>query len=474
MTISFCDSYKVDFDKFENSGALDPIIGIDTRLFIDPSLLRHTSTPGLEDCSENIKQYFTDVIRLIKASKSPNDVFWRKADQTLQFPEVKGLCIGYSSNGVAGRGMGKIKRAKLLKTISDIINAGNEDPTIFELVGAFEEGVGPDLISDMIAKIIMPNLISYTQRVCSQLGIPMHSLSYAKGSPPEDLPCNPQNNEPIILIPKEILRDLPVAETYADLEWICQQNQSLRDYINSLIVGSIRSLTPVEKKSKIKDTFTNRPDVLEFVIQAYLDSPPKHYDYKNDPSGETIWYRATKQLPNKYELDLKLSHNPTLDEVFSVTKEICLHYKKLLEDNQLCKLLYNENGSRKRESAAQLLFFGIASAYCEANDLDLSPECDSGRGPVDFKVSSGFKGRVLVEMKLTSNTNLIHGFETQLPIYQAAECTQKGIYLVINNDGISEKRWDRFLAVIKNAKGKCPEMIYADGIPRSSASKAEY
>ena len=38
-------------------------------------------------------------------------------------------------------------------------------------------------------------------------------------------------------------------------------------------------------------------------------------------------------------------------------------------------------------SIAQLAFFGLRHAYCEANDLDISPEPDAGVGPMDFKIS---------------------------------------------------------------------------------------
>ena len=43
----------------------------------------------------------------------------------------------------------------------------------------------------------------------------------------------------------------------------------------------------------------------------------------------------------------------------------------------------------RHERFAQLLFYAIAAAYCEANDIDVSPESDAGAGPVDFKLSSG-------------------------------------------------------------------------------------
>lgn len=472
MVVSLGDFHKIDPIKFEQTGALDPILGIDTRLFIDPNLLRHTNVPELIGSYEKIAGHFSNVILLVRNIEAEDDVFWRKADKLLQFPEVQGLCIGYSSKGVAGKGTGPLKRKRLLRTINQLVKAGNENAAIFELVGAFEEGIGPDLISDMVAKIIMSNLIEFTQRVCSDLGIPMEPLYYSKGLPAEDLPFDPNTKRPIILIPKQVLRDLPVAESFADIFWITQHNEAVRQELNKIIVGSLRSLTPAERKDRVKRSFIEHPDSLEQVLKAYENEEANFYDFADDRAGETIWYRASKQLPKQSELKLKLSKKPTIDEVYTIAKQICLHYKKLLEDNQLCKLLYDKNGQRKHESAAQLLFFGVASAYCEANDLDLSPESDGGRGPVDFKVSSGFKGKVLVEIKLTSNLQLAHGFEKQLPIYQQAECAEKGIYMVVYNDGITEARWQAFSDLVRNSGKRAPELIVAHGVPKPSASKA--
>jgi hypothetical protein len=157
-----------------------------------------------------------------------------------------------------------------------------------------------------------------------------------------------------------------------------------------------------------------------------------------------------------------------------VVRKICEHFRHLVEDNQLARLLYDEKGVRKHESAAQLLFFGIASAYCTANGLDLSPESDGGRGPVDFKVSSGFEGKVLVEIKLTSNNQLLHGFEVQLPIYMKAENTIRSIYFVIDNGGYSKARMDRFKDAVGKAIKPCPSVIIIDGSIRESASKAKH
>jgi hypothetical protein len=78
-------------------------------------------------------------------------------------------------------------------------------------------------------------------------------------------------------------------------------------------------------------------------------------------------------------------------------------FKKNIEENKL--LLYREDGRARHEVFAQRLFFAVADAYCDANNVDLSREVNAGNGPVDFKLSIGYKGRILVEVKKSSNSS---------------------------------------------------------------------
>jgi len=471
MVQSFADFHKINVDDFAKTGALDPILGIDTKLFIDPSLLRGAETPELKQSYERVETYFGHVLKVVTNIDKEGDTFWRKADQLLTFPEVEGICIGYSK-GTRGSGMGKDIRARLLATVIAIVKAGNNDPTIFELVGAFEEGIGPDRISDMVAKIILPDLIDYTQRICSDFGIEMQAQRIAKTWQQEDLPINPATGKALILVPRDVLRKLPIAESYADIGWIAAQNQELRDRFNEIIGEKWGKLTLSDRKRIIKDSFIERPDILTMVIDAYVKAERNVYNFDSDPSGEVIWYRTSKNVAKDVPLELSLSAEPTKDEVEAVVMRICTHFRDLVEDNQLARLLYDDKGKKKHESAAQLLFFGIASAYCEANNLDLTAESDAGRGPVDFKASRGFKDRVLVEVKLTTNQNLISGFLNQLPIYQKAEKVARGIYLVIHNGG-SEARLTALQKEAAAAEGNAPHVLIVDGSIRISASKAK-
>ena len=52
--------------------------------------------------------------------------------------------------------------------------------------------------------------------------------------------------------------------------------------------------------------------------------------------------------------------------------------------------------------------------------MDISPEPNSGRGPVDFKISRG-EDKTVIEIKLTSNNDCLHGFEVQIEEYAKSE-----------------------------------------------------
>lgn len=124
--------------------------------------------------------------------------------------------------------------------------------------------------------------------------------------------------------------------------------------------------------------------------------------------------------------------------------------------------------------AAQLLFYGIADSYCDANDIDLTKEGNNGRGPVDFKLSRGVRDKIVVEVKLTSNPQLIHGIEIQLPIYMKQEKTKQAIYLIIDTG--HTKRLENFIGFYNNLdkefKMKISYLII-DGTPKLSASKTK-
>src|SRR4051812_7159903 len=102
MPMSVSQHLKIDKTAFDATGAFDAILDIDTRLFIDPKLLRVTNVPEFDKAIKKVQERFVNILDLLIASEEEGDVLWNEADKRMTFPEVKGICIGYSSKGTAG------------------------------------------------------------------------------------------------------------------------------------------------------------------------------------------------------------------------------------------------------------------------------------------------------------------------------------------------------------------------------------
>jgi hypothetical protein len=469
MPVSISNHIGVDAKDFAKTDAFDAILDIDSKFFIDPHLLKDNKIPELASSYSKITKRFEEILQLLSASKIEGDSFWREALRRFRFPELRGLCIGYSSKGTLGSGMGEMLRIQILRTAKEIVDAGIKDPVFFELLGLFEEGIGPDRISDMIGRIIIDDLYQFTHRVFTDLKV---TTTPVKNTTFNSI-VNPFSRYPIILLPKSILRDLPIANCWEDIDLVCSHNEALRREVNGLIGDTWKKATQSNKKSTLKYVLTKEPEVMRDLIDSYIGKPPIEYDFVSDPAGQIVWVAASKTYVKNNPLAISLAENPTPEDILEVVQKICNKFKDLVENNALSSLLYDSSENPKREEAAQKLFYGIADSYCESNNLDLSPETNGGRGPVDFKISKGYNGRVLVEAKLTTSKQLLHGFEVQIEEYKKAEKTQFGIYLVIDVIGGSETRIQKLQKLINDSKAaglRVPEVIFVDGIPKKSAS----
>jgi len=430
MAISFTDKFGLDKKTFQSTGAFDTILNVDSRFFIDPALLEGCTIPEFTGAKAKVEAYFSGIVTLLSLSKDESDGYWKKADKLLKFRELSGTCLGYSKTGTSGNAIGSILRLNILRNIKELIVAGETSPVLFELLGVFQEDIGCDRISDLITFILTEEIKEYTHRIVEAFGIQNHSIAYKNNKYSACL--NPYNGKPILLIPSSILSPLIVAESYMDIDLICFENERVRNVINSYLdlSGRKKKLS----KSQIYKLMKNIPLFRETLIEAYKNTPYAPYDFHDDPIGEYAWYRIAKEYAQDYPLHLKLPVSPTVSDIYAIAESICIHYKTLVEDNGLWSLFYNDDTKKpKHERAAQLLFYGIADAYCTANDIDISREPNSGRGSVDFKLSRGAKEKVIVEIKLTSNNRLRHGFTEQVPIYMRQEKTRKAIYLIVDN-----------------------------------------
>ncbi len=110
----------------------------------------------------------------------------------------------------------------------------------------------------------------------------------------------------------------------------------------------------------------------------------------------------------------------------------------------------------------------------EDNDIDISPEVNNGNGPVDFKFSRGCRDKILVEIKMSSSSQLDHCLEVQIPRYMQQENARKAIFLLIDTGG-NKKRIEAFANRYRSkdlAARKAIDLIIVDASPKQSASKA--
>ncbi|HXM96921.1 MAG TPA: hypothetical protein VN982_00445 [Candidatus Dormibacteraeota bacterium] len=458
-------------DRLKKSGALNAYLGIDTNVFVDPSLLRSTKIPEFRDAKDDFTDYFSPIIKLLKATKRIGDIAWGTAITKLRFREEHGAALGYSAAGGSGRGIGEALAELIVQRGKEIVDLGIDDSEIFEVIGLFQEGFGPDLLSDMAVAILKPRFFAYTQRVAADLKLAPTKTFRLKGRE-WTLPVHPDRKTALILVPSEVLTPLPIALDRSEIAEVAQFNAEVRAAWNAIVAAAGKEKRE-PTKAEIRKMLLARPENLADLIAVYKKAARKGYDFARDPLGLFSWDYYGRTAAERFPLKIAQAKPRATAEMMNVLNLIVAQFKKNIEDNKLYEVLYGENGEPRPEVFGQRLFYAIADSYCAANDVDLSREPNPGNGPVDFKLSVGYRGRVLVEIKKSTNPRLLHGFDTQLSAYQKAEATEQSLYLILR---VSEgKRGIKDVLALREEKLKkklrVPDVVVIDARKKPSASK---
>ena len=471
MPIQLGKYFKVPAAELRRRGVLNSHVGIDDRLFVDPNLLKTIAIPEFKNARADLESYFAPVIKLLKASKKEGDVAWEAAHKRLTFREEHGTALGYANAGAFGKGVGPEMAALLTKRAKEILDLGIDATEMFELIGLFQERFGADLLSDMAVSILKERFLNYTQRVTSELNLqPQRKFSlHGKGW---ILPIHPYGNRALVFVPAEILTPLPVALDRSEISDVAAFNEEVRQQWNAIVSAASKDKRAVSK-GEIREMLLSKPKNLADLIEVYRKAAGRKYDFDKDPDGILSWEFLGRAAAEGTPLKIDIKHPKNMEELRAVLSQIIGQFKRNIEENKLYQVLYNEDHSPRREIFAQRLFYSTADTYCEANDVDLSREPDAGNGPVDFKLSTGYHGRILVEVKKSNNPDLLHGFETQLPAYQDSEGTEESVYLILRvTEGDTGIKNLLALQAARAAEGKkVPQVIVIDARQRPPASK---
>lgn len=119
---------------------------------------------------------------------------------------------------------------------------------------------------------------------------------------------------------------------------------------------------------------------------------------------------------------------------------------------------------------------GMSRAYLRQAGIELDREVELGRGPVDFKLTSGSKARLLVEVKKIHNGKFWNGLHDQLPSYLTSDMTREGWFVALlykdTKMNLDRKRTlEQEVKATASKVGKDLRLMVIDVRPRISASK---
>jgi len=484
MNVYFSDHFKVSEDVLEEYGAFNTTVVVDLPLFVDPFLLFHSDNPRYQAEHKKIISYLAYLRDLAAAEKLDKGLL----KSLFCFPEVDQTWLGFSQSGNKGHGLGMDFANALSSGLSDLFAAfGKENITKsshLEKLCLIRPGVGKDAISDFTTNLIKRFLCEYTEAFAKKYIVPEQCATFAVSKvdfniklgfwAPARFILPKLKNDFVLLTPKDILTK---DDTWINKEDFFREYHDIPSAIsNSALRAQIdayfRSVLPKEPTSRdeheaMRKTAMRFPELIDYFIRL----KEQNGDYATKRSIEKVEDSITKYIHGFGEL-VKLLDKAAFYKTPVTSKEAalekCLFLKDVVETKGGHRLFYLKGQPIEREEDLQILY----RLVWHNTDFDVSREVNDGRGPADFKISSGAKDKTIVEMKLASNRQLERNLERQAEIYQAASDAKSAIKIILY---FTLEQKERVSAVLKRLKlEKCADVILIDARNdnKPSASKA--
>lgn len=439
MTVYFSDVFGVDPADLDEYGAFNVSLVCDLPLFIDPFLLFNSDKPVYRDLHARIIEYVKFLKRKAQAGPLPEGLV--KAWFT--FPEVKQNWLGYTGIGNGGRGLGRHFANALNKNLNSVFRSFGEETVSkgshLEKLTLIRSGVGRDNVSDFTTNLVKEFLLEYTQDFTRRtiaadraLEIMVRKVRFNYTSESWEsrtytLPF--YRGDYVLLTPRDILTK--------DEAWISHRglvadfrrvvgsipNDQLRDQLNNYFDSILSARSDLNKEpakkeveSAVSATVERFPEVLDFFIKLREErgAEARTASAERVARADRIYVKQLRRLVLEvlepdgfYRLD---SHTEAKQRVEFL--------KHVIENQGGWRIFYDPAGNViERESDVQTMF----KLVWFKTEMDVSPEANSGRGPVDFKVAMGAFDKTLIEFKLASNRQLKRNLERQVETYEKAE-----------------------------------------------------
>ena len=266
-------------NELEELGVFDSIMNKDSHFFINLLRLKRAKTPEFANAYKRINDFFGRLMLLLDGSKEKYDKLYNAALNIFDFPGVKGINLGLSETGVDA-GFGPRLSEQVINDAFEIVKAGSKQPEIFQLVGLFENNVGADRLSDMIASIILEDIKEYTRRINRELNL--DSEHYEKIVFKNGIAINPYKKCELLYVPKEILHEIPIARCWSDIDRVISENEAIRAEVNEAVGSEWSKMCSSEKKGYLKRFVFEDAERCGRLIDEYKKADIDEYNVEKD------------------------------------------------------------------------------------------------------------------------------------------------------------------------------------------------
>lgn len=477
LKIYFSDFFDVDSDLIESYGAVNISLINDLPLFVDPFLLFNSENEEYQYIHNEIIRY---LLFLQEQAEKYEVLTSGMFSSWYLFSEIKQTWLGFSLAGNSGRGLGNDFANNLHKGLRTVFSDfGKETITKsshLEKLCLISPLVGRDKISDFTTNFAKRYILEYTEKFakeylkesqCKKFSIPKVEFNYDTHTWVTReylLPCH--NGDYVLLTPSDILtRDETfinrndmigsiknIAPAIEDAGLRFQLNQ----YLTEILPKKKKEMSNTEKEREATFLIQNNPGIIDYYIKYKEDNMEQATSISKKVVDEVkvLFNTQLQELTQKlYEsTDFYKESSSSYEEAY---KRV-LYLKNVIEDMDGYRIFYLDGKPIKRESDLQIMY----RLVWYATEFDVNREVNNGRGPVDFKVSKGSIDSSLIEFKLASNTKLKKNIQSQVEVYQKANCTDRAIKVILF---FTDEEQGRLLALLNElGLSECKDIVLID------------
>lgn len=441
----FTDYYNVKPGTLEKYGALNISLVTDLPLFIDPFLIFNSDDKEYQDLHEEMIKY----LRFLR-DKALGEIGIRTGliNVWYKFSEVSQNWLGFSESGNKGRGLGeefaRSLHENLFTIFQDFANEQITESSHLEKLCLVKDGVGKDNISDFTTNLIKDYLLTYTEKFAKEHIDKKYLKTFAVTKAIFDYDTEswatkryklPEfEGDFVLLTPKNLLtRD----DTWINKEDLINDfdsiplsipNDELRAAVNNYFIKLLPKKPTKKDRSKAAiQTIREYPDLVDYYIKLKEERGDMAASISTEKVevSEEMFIKNMSNLINL--LGSKSEFYKKQPDSFEETLNRVNYLKDVIENNDGYRWFYVNGKPIRREQDLH-----IAYRLVWYNPIfDVNNEVNNGRGPADSKVSMGDSDKTIVEMKLSSNTQLERNLLNQSRIYAKANRTKKKITVII-------------------------------------------